>query len=106
MGDRLAGKVAVVTGAARGTGAVVAARLAAEGARVVAVDVLDDRGRDVVAAIGDAARYVHCDVSDEQDWADTIRAARAFGGLDVLVNNAAVLQLSGIEDTTVAACSR
>ncbi len=101
MGDRLAGKVAVVTGAARGTGAVVAARLTAEGARVVAVDVLDDRGRDVVAAIGDAARYVHCDVSNEQDWADTIRAARAFGGLDVLVNNAAVLQLSGIEDTTV-----
>ena len=103
MGDRLAGKVAVVTGAARGTGAIVAARLAAEGGRVVAVDVLDDRGRDVVAAIGDAARYVHCDVSNEHDWADTIRAARAFGGLDVLVNNAAVLQLSGIEDTTVDA---
>jgi 3alpha(or 20beta)-hydroxysteroid dehydrogenase len=97
---RLAGKVAVVTGAARGTGAVVAARIAAEGGQVVAADVLDDRGRGVVAGIGDAARYVHCDVTREQDWAETIAAADALGGLDVLVNNAAVLQLSGIEDTT------
>jgi len=106
MGERLAGKVAIVTGAARGTGAIVAARIAAEGGRVVAVDVLDDRGREVVAAIGDAARYVHCDVANEHDWAQTIAAARDLGGLDVLVNNAGVLQLSGIEDTTVDAYRR
>jgi 3alpha(or 20beta)-hydroxysteroid dehydrogenase len=101
MGDRLAGKVAVVTGAARGTGALVAARIAAEGGQVVVVDVRDERGRAVVADIGDAARYVHCDVTREEDWAEAIAAARALGGLDVLVNNAAVLQLSGIEDTTI-----
>ena len=100
MGERLAGKIAIVTGAARGTGAVVAARVAAEGGRVVAADVLDDRGRAVVDAIGDAARYVHCDVTREEDWAETVAVARALGGLDVLVNNAAVLRLAGIEDTT------
>jgi 3alpha(or 20beta)-hydroxysteroid dehydrogenase len=100
MAERLAGKVAVVTGAARGTGAVVAARIAAEGGRVVAADVLDDRGRAVVEAIGDAARYVHCDVTREEDWAEAVAAARALGGLDVLVNNAAVLRLAGIADTT------
>jgi len=100
MGERLAGKIAIVTGAARGTGAVVAGRIAAEGGQVVAADVLDDRGRAVVDAIGDAARYVHCDVTREEDWAETVAAARALGGLDVLVNNAAVLRLAGIEDTT------
>jgi len=100
MGERLAGKIAIVTGAARGTGAVVAGRIAAEGGQVVAADVLDDRGHAVVDAIGDAARYVHCDVTREEDWAETVAAARALGGLDVLVNNAAVLRLAGIEDTT------
>jgi 3alpha(or 20beta)-hydroxysteroid dehydrogenase len=99
---RLEGKIAVVTGAAQGTGAVVAARIAAEGGQVVVADVRDDRGHEVVAAIGDAARYVHCDVTNEDDWAATIAAASALGGLDVLVNNAAVLQLSAIEETTVA----
>src|SRR5690242_13242887 len=101
MGERLAGKVAVVTGAARGTGARVAARIAAEGGQVVAADVRDDQGRAVVADIGDAARFVHCDVTREEDWAAAMAAARALGGLDVLVNNAAVLQLSGIADTTI-----
>ena len=100
MGERLAGKIAIVTGAARGTGAVVAARIAAEGGQVIAADVLDERGRAVVDAIGDAARYVHCDVTREEDWAETVGVARALGGLDVLVNNAAVLRLAGIEDTT------
>jgi 3alpha(or 20beta)-hydroxysteroid dehydrogenase len=99
MSDRLTGKTAIVTGGARGSGAEIAQRFAAEGAKVVVTDVLDDRGRATVDAIGHPARYVHCDVTSEADWATLI------GGLDtvdVLVNNAAVLVLRSIADTTVA----
>ena len=103
LAGRLEGKVAVVTGAARGTGAAIAGRFAAEGARVIVADVLDDRGGEVVAAVGAAARYVHCDVTREDDWARLITETdETFGGLDVLVNNAAVLHLAGIEETTAA----
>jgi 3alpha(or 20beta)-hydroxysteroid dehydrogenase len=103
VSERLVGKVAVVTGAARGTGAVIARRFAAEGGRVIMADVLDDRAHEVVAAIGPAARYVHCDVTREDDWTRLIaETEEVFGGLDVLVNNAAVLHLAGIEDTTPA----
>ena len=100
--ERLAGKVAVVTGAARGSGAAIARRIAGEGGRVLVADVLDDRGHAVVDELGDAARYVHCDVTSEDDWARLVEAAAAFGGFDVLVNNAAVLQLASIEDTSEA----
>jgi 3alpha(or 20beta)-hydroxysteroid dehydrogenase len=66
---RLDQKVAIVTGGARGTGAVIAHRFAEEGARVVIADVLDERGEQVAATIGESARFVHCDVSREDDWA-------------------------------------
>jgi 3alpha(or 20beta)-hydroxysteroid dehydrogenase len=101
-GDRLAGKVAVVTGAARGSGAAIARRIAGEGGRVVVADVLDARAQEVVDELGDAARYVHCDVTSEADWTRVVAAAASFGGFDVLVNNAAVLQLASIEDTSEA----
>jgi 3alpha(or 20beta)-hydroxysteroid dehydrogenase len=101
--DRLAGKVAVVTGGARGSGAVIASRFAAEGAQVVVADVLDERGRETVAGLGNAARYVHCDVTLEAEWARLMaETLDAFGRLDVLVNNAALLKLAGIADTTAA----
>jgi NAD(P)-dependent dehydrogenase (short-subunit alcohol dehydrogenase family) len=95
MGDRLAGKVAVVTGAAKGQGEGVARQFAAEGARVALLDVLDAEGERVaqeICATGGEARYWHCDVSDEEQ----VRAAMAtvsedWGGLDVLYNNAAVI---------------
>jgi 3alpha(or 20beta)-hydroxysteroid dehydrogenase len=104
---RMEGRAAIVTGAARGTGAVIAGRLAAEGALVIVADVLDDRGREVVAAIGTTARYVHCDVTREDDWTRLItETTETFGRLDVLVNNAAVLLLAAIEDTTAAAYRR
>jgi 3alpha(or 20beta)-hydroxysteroid dehydrogenase len=103
MSERLVGKVAVITGAARGTGAVIAARVVAEGGRVILADVLDDRGEAVAAAIGTAARYVHCDVTRDGDWTRLVtQTNETFGALDVLVNNAAVLHLAGIADTTVA----
>jgi 3alpha(or 20beta)-hydroxysteroid dehydrogenase len=99
----LQGKVALVTGAARGTGEATARLFAAEGARVVIGDVLDAQGADVAKSLGDTARYVHLDVRSEADWVRTIRTAEdVFGGLDVLVNNAAVLHLGAVEDTSVA----
>ena len=99
---RLDGKAAVVTGAARGSGAEIARRFVEEGARVVLADVLDERGAETAAELGDAARYVHCDVTSEADWAAATGAAvDGFGGLHVLVNNAAVLLLRPIEETTV-----
>ncbi|MER3453373.1 MAG: 3-alpha-hydroxysteroid dehydrogenase [Acidimicrobiia bacterium] len=93
---RLDGKVAIVTGAARGQGEAEARLFAREGAKVVLGDVLDDVGRAVASDIGAAATYVHLDVRSEKDWARALDAAAAFGPLTVLVNNAA------IEDTTLA----
>lgn len=91
---RLDGKVAIVTGAAKGQGEGVATAFAREGARVALLDVLDDRGEAVAAAIRNAggdARYFTCDVSDALAVERTVdRAAETFGGLDVLYNNAAV----------------
>jgi NAD(P)-dependent dehydrogenase (short-subunit alcohol dehydrogenase family) len=92
---RLADKVAVITGAARGQGEGVARLFAAEGARVALLDRLDEAGGRVAAAIeaaGGLARFFHCDVSRESEVAAAIDGAAAeFGGLDVLYNNAAVI---------------
>ncbi len=66
---RLDDKVALVTGAARGTGAAIAQMFADEGARVVIADLLDDRGNETAEKIGDAARFRHHDVTSERDWA-------------------------------------
>lgn len=87
----LAGKVAIITGAARGQGAAEARLFASLGAKVVLTDVLADDGVRVAAEIGCAARFVRHDVGDEGDWATVLDAAvSAFGRLDVLVNNAAI----------------
>jgi 3alpha(or 20beta)-hydroxysteroid dehydrogenase len=90
---RLDGKVAIVTGAARGQGAAIARRFATEGAKVVLGDVLDEDGKTVAEEIGEAARYVHHDVSEESSWDETVRATtEAFGSLNVLINNAGVVR--------------
>jgi len=91
---RLEGKVALITGGARGQGAAEARLFAREGAKVVIADVLDPDGISVAAEInelGGDATYVHLDVSSEADWQEAIAAAvSAYGKLDVLVNNAAI----------------
>ncbi|WP_435768563.1 glucose 1-dehydrogenase [Nocardioides sp. SYSU DS0651] len=88
---RVAGKVALVTGGARGIGAASARMLVAEGARVLLADVLDDDGKALADELGDAARYVHLDVTREEEWRAAVEAATTeFGRLDVLFNNAGI----------------
>jgi len=101
---RLDGKVALITGGARGMGKSHARHLAAEGARVVIGDVLDDRGEHVAGGLGpDRCRFVHQDVTSEADWATAVATAtEAFGRLDVLVNNAGVLKFGKIADMPLA----
>jgi 3alpha(or 20beta)-hydroxysteroid dehydrogenase len=85
----LDGKVALISGAARGQGEAEARRFAAEGAMVVLGDILDERGAEVADDIGKAARYVHLDVTNEADWDRAVDVAVGdFGTVDVLVNNA------------------
>jgi len=94
--------VALITGAARGTGAVTAGVLAEHGARVVVTDVRDDLGHDVASALGDAGRYLHLDVSSEEEWASVVaNVTGELGRIDVLVNNAAILHLAPIWNTSV-----
>ncbi|GAP66937.1 short-chain dehydrogenase/reductase SDR [Mizugakiibacter sediminis] len=92
--DRLAGKVAVVTGGARGIGLACVRRMAEEGARVAMADVHDADGRDRAAELraqGLDVRYFHCDVAAEAEVAALMDgAAEAFGRIDVLVNNAGI----------------
>jgi 3alpha(or 20beta)-hydroxysteroid dehydrogenase len=97
---RLDGKVAIVTGSARGQGEAEARLFVAEGARVVLGDVLDEQGEAVAKDLGNQATYVHLDIRDEDAWASTVKAALAFGPLNVLVNNAAVTHFASIEETT------
>ncbi|HEX6167317.1 MAG TPA: glucose 1-dehydrogenase [Acidimicrobiales bacterium] len=99
---RLDGKVAIITGGARGQGAAEGRLFAAEGAHVVLADVLDDDGRAVADEIGDAARYVHLDVTDEAQWQAAVEAAEAaFGPVTVLVNNAGILHFQTLDKTTL-----
>src|SRR5262252_5769153 len=98
---RLDGKVALISGGARGQGATEAKIFAREGAKVVIGDMLDDAGRQVETAIraaGGEATYVHLNVTSEADWRAAVDTAeRRYGKLDILVNNAGILIRKGIE---------
>jgi 3alpha(or 20beta)-hydroxysteroid dehydrogenase len=97
---RLAGKVAIISGAARGQGAAEARLFAAEGARVLLADVLDDDGEAVAAEIGDGAAYTHLDVTDEAQWHAAVALAEdRFGPVNVLVNNAGILHFQAVHKT-------
>ena len=101
---RLQGKVALISGGARGQGAAEAKLFAREGAKVVFGDVLDDEGRKTEAdiqEIGGEALYIHMDVTKEGDWEKAVsETVSKFGKLDILVNNAGVVSWGNLEDTT------
>jgi len=107
MSGRLDGKVAIVTGAARGIGGATATMFAQEGAKVIIADVLDDAGAALAKELGDAALYHHTDVTDEDAWRDLADAAETkFGPVDVLVNNAGIGFFKTVIDTTKAEFER
>jgi 3alpha(or 20beta)-hydroxysteroid dehydrogenase len=96
---KLDGRVALVTGAARGQGETEARLLVAEGAAVVLADVLDDAGAALAEELGDTTRFVHLDVSRPEEWNTAMESvASTFGRLDVLVNNAGTLATGPMED--------
>lgn len=98
MAGRLEGKVAIVTGAARGQGEAEARRFVAEGASVLLTDVLDEEGIAVAASLGDRAAYRHLDVSSEEEWVAAVdEAEERFGPVTVLVNNAGILDFASVE---------
>jgi 3alpha(or 20beta)-hydroxysteroid dehydrogenase len=95
--SRLAGKVAIVTGGAQGQGAEIAREFVAEGARVVIADVADEPGRALAAELGEAAHFIHHDVSQEASWTAVVEDANTrFGPVNVLANNAGVLRFGEI----------
>ena len=102
---RLEGKVAIITGRARGQGVAEARLFAREGAKVVFGDILDDEGSHVegeISRAGHEAVYVHLDVTSEDDWRRAVDLAVArFGGLHVLVNNAGIWRKGVVEETSV-----
>jgi 3alpha(or 20beta)-hydroxysteroid dehydrogenase len=103
MTGRLQGKVAVITGAARGQGEAEARRFVAEGASVLLTDVLDAEGEAVASSLGDAAAYRHLDVTSEDEWITAIAdAEERFGPVTVLVNNAGILDFAQIHKQDVA----
>jgi 3alpha(or 20beta)-hydroxysteroid dehydrogenase len=102
VAGRLEGKVALITGAARGQGEAEARRFVAEGAKVLLTDVLDAEGEAVAADLGGAAAYRHLDVTSEQEWEAAVADAEArFGPLTILVNNAGILDFGPVHEQDV-----
>lgn len=107
---RLSGKVALITGAARGMGAAEARLFVTEGAQVMITDVLEDDGRrtaDSISSDGSSCLFLGHDVTDEGQWTSVVDSTiAAFGRIDVLVNNAGIFEQGSIMDTTLEAYMR
>jgi 3alpha(or 20beta)-hydroxysteroid dehydrogenase len=102
MAGRLRGRVAIITGAARGQGRAAAERFVAEGARVLLTDVLADAGAATAVELGDAAAFVGHDVRDESGWAEVVEhCAAVFGPPTILVNNAGIMPVGSIVDADI-----
>lgn len=100
---RLDGRVAIVTGGARGMGAEQVRVLVTEGARVLVGDVLDDEGKRLADEVGEAATFVHLDVASEESWAEAVETAhRVHGPVTILVNNAGVCPQTTADQVTKA----
>lgn len=96
---RVQGKVALISGAARGMGAAEARLFAAEGANVIIGDVLEEAGKRLAGEIGSRSEFVALDVTSEEAWAEAVRRALSrFGKLDILVNNAGIFRRATIEE--------
>jgi NAD(P)-dependent dehydrogenase (short-subunit alcohol dehydrogenase family) len=105
--NRLDGKVVVISGAARGIGAETARLMVEAGAKVVIGDVLEERGRQTARTLGDAALYVHLDVTSEENWNAVVATTLdRFGKLDILVNNAGLFLGKDIETASLAEWER
>lgn len=101
MGNRLAGKVAIITGGARGMGAATSRLFVQQGAKVAIADMLEAEGTALAAELGENACFWKHDVTDEAGWAAlVVNVEAAFGGVDVLVNNAGIIIFKGLLDTT------
>ena len=107
MAGRLSGKVALISGAARGMGESEARLFAREGAQVVLGDILADQGRAAVENItqqGGTATFVPLDVTHEQDWQRAVEPAeQTYGRLDILVNNAGIVRMAPLDETSLEA---
>lgn len=98
---RVSGKVALVTGGARGLGESAVRLLVAQGAKVVITDILDEEGQTLAAELGDAVIYRHHDVTDRAVWEEIMTTTKeVFGGLDILVNNAGIADFGTIDEFT------
>jgi len=94
---RLSGRIALITGAAKGQGEAVARLFCHEGSKVVLADILDERGKTLARELGSNALYTSLDVSSESDWHAAVNLTKQrFGRLDILVNNAGILKVSPI----------
>lgn len=98
--QRLEGKVAIVTGGARGMGEATVRLFVEHGARVVIADIADEQGIALADELGDAAVFCHMDVTSEEAWDGAVAAAQAMGPLNVLVNNAGIVHMASILDTS------
>lgn len=98
--SRLDGKVAIVTGGARGMGEATVRLFAEHGAKVVIGDVQEEFGQALAEELGENVVFVPMDVSSESDWAKAVAKAEELGALNVLVNNAAIVAMKSITDTT------
>lgn len=104
MSDRLAGKVAVITGAASGIGEASARRFVAEGCKVVLGDIQEEEGRALAEELGDAVVFGRCNVASEDEVAALVDlAVQEFGRLDIMFNNAGIVGAIGPVDTTIDA---
>ena len=102
MTDRLAGKVALITGGASGLGANAALLMAQEGARVVVADIAADRGKAVAEKLGSSGHFVKLDVTSEENWQSAIaQTVEKFGAIHVLLNSAGIGLSKTVEDITL-----